>query len=265
MNGSGRLNPELRGQAKAHRLSRTVEDRHFRRRNCGQGPNHLLDNDLRRGGAGRHSDHSGVAHPFRVDFAAVGDKVARNPDLVANLAQPVGVGAVAGAHDDDDVGDLAQLAHGSLSILCRVADVANIRTHDVAEAAMQRGDHTARIVNAQRRLGNVGDRRLCVDRKLFDVLLVFDEVHGAINLPERPFDFRMPVMANEHQDAALSDVSSPLIVHLGDQRTSRVDGRKRPQLRFVFNLSRHAVGAEDRHRLPRARPPGSRRNARLST
>ena len=55
-------------------------------------------------------------------------------------------------------------------------------------------------------------------------------------------------MANEHQDTALSDVSSSLVVHLGDQRTRRVDGRKRPRLRFVFDFPRHAVGAEDRHR-----------------
>ena len=55
-------------------------------------------------------------------------------------------------------------------------------------------------------------------------------------------------MTDEHHDSALSDVPSALNMHLGDQRTSRVDGRKRSQLRFVLNFSRHAVSAENRHR-----------------
>ena len=48
-------------------------------------------------------------------------------------------------------------------------------------------------------------------------------------------------------DPTLRDVAAALIVHLGDQRTGRVDGRERARLRFVLDVSRHAMGAEDRH------------------
>src|SRR3984957_16401270 len=183
--------PKLRREAKANRLGRTVKDRHFGRRQRRQGSNHVFNDDLRRGGAGGHADDSSVANPFRVDFAAVRDKIAWNSDLVANLSQAIGVGAVAGANDDDDVGDLAQFAHGGLSILCRVADVAHIGTHDVAEAALQCGDDAPRIVDAQCRLRDVGYVSVDRDGQLLDVVFVFDEVHLAVNLPERAFDLRM--------------------------------------------------------------------------
>src|ERR1700735_2487046 len=88
--------PKLRRETKANRLGRTVKDRHFGRRQRRQGFDHLFGNDLGRGGASGHADHGGVATPFRVNFAAVRDKVAWNSDLVANLAQTVGVGAIAG-------------------------------------------------------------------------------------------------------------------------------------------------------------------------
>src|ERR1700722_16069348 len=238
--------PKFRREAKANRLGRTVKDRHFGRRERRQGSNHLLDNDLRRGGASGYADDSGVADPFRVDFAAVCDKVAWNSDLVANLAQTVGVGAVAGANDDDDVGDLAQFAHGSLSILCRVADVAHIRTHDVAEATGQCGDDAPGIVDAQCRLRDVGDRRVDRDGQLLDVFFVFDKVYLAINLPERAFDFGMPGMTDEHQHATSGNVTPALVVHFGDQRASGVEGGQRTQPRVVFNFSRALMGAEDR-------------------
>src|ERR1700722_16434136 len=239
------LIPKFRRQAEAYRLGRSVEDRHFRRPERGQGSNHVLNDHLRRRGASGHADNSGIAHPVRVDFAAVRDKVTRNPNLVADLAQTVGVGAVSSAHDNNDVGDLAQFAHGGLSILCRVANVAHIGTHDVAEATSERGDDAPRIVDAQCRLRDVGDGGVDRDGELLDVVFVFDQVYFAVDLPEGAFDFRRAVMADEHQHATPGNVPPPLVVHLRDQRASGVDGRQRPQPCVVFNFARDAMGAED--------------------
>ena len=72
-------------------------------------------------------------------------------------------------------------------------------------------------------------------------------MHLAVDLPKRALDFGMAVMADEHQHATPGDVSPPLVVHLGDQRARGVDGRQRPHLGFLLDLSRDAVGAEDGH------------------
>ena len=82
------------------------------------------------------------------DLAAVGDQIARRAVLLADLAQAVGVGAVLGADHEDNVDQLGEFAHRGLPVLRRVADVARLRPDDVGEAAMQRRDDAARVVDA---------------------------------------------------------------------------------------------------------------------
>ena len=67
---------------------------------------HIFDQLFRRRGAGGEADRLLAAHPCRIEFAAVGDQIARHAFLEADLAQPVGVRAVLGADDQDDVRDL---------------------------------------------------------------------------------------------------------------------------------------------------------------
>src|SRR5271165_1921070 len=239
---------EFRGKAKAYRLSRSVESRHFRRPDPHQGLNNVLDDVLGRRSAGRYSDNAGIAHPFCIDFAAVGHKIARKSRVLSNFTQSIGVRAISGPNHDQDVRDPRQFPHGVLPILRRVTDVADFRPRDVAEAPMQGGDHAAGVVDAQRRLSDVGDRRVGGDGKIFHVLFISDQVQFTVDLPQRPFDFRMSGMTDEDHDSALSNVPSALNMHLGDQRTSRINGGKRSQLRFVLNFARHAMSAENRHR-----------------
>ena len=121
----------------------------------------VVDQHLRRRSAG------GDARPSRapsshvgIELAAVGDQIARDAFLAADLAQAVGVGAVGGADDQDDVDELGELAHRGLAVLRRVADVARLRADDVAELLLQRRDDALGVVDAERGLGDVGDRRV---------------------------------------------------------------------------------------------------------
>ena len=47
-----------------------------------------------------------------------------------------------------------------LAILCRVADILRARPDHVLEAAVQRSDDAARVVDAERGLRHIGDRRI---------------------------------------------------------------------------------------------------------
>ena len=67
------------------------------------------------------------------ELAAVGDQIARHADFGADLAQPVGIGAVRGADHQDDVDELAQVPHRRLPVLGCIADIAGIGALNVCE------------------------------------------------------------------------------------------------------------------------------------
>ena len=92
--------------------------------------NDVLNQHLRRRGTGSDADRTRVAHPIGVKFAAIGDQIARNARLGADLAQPIGVRAILGAHDQNHIDDPAKLPHRGLPILRGIADVSDVRTHD---------------------------------------------------------------------------------------------------------------------------------------
>ena len=71
----------------------------------------VLDQHLGRGGAGSDTDGLGVLDPFRHELAAVGDEIARNAGLRADLAQAIGIGTVLGADHQDHIDVMAQFPH----------------------------------------------------------------------------------------------------------------------------------------------------------
>ena len=103
---------------------------------------------------------SASSHPFRLQLAAVGNQIARDAGLGADLAQAVGIRAVLRADHQDDIDLLAEFAHRGLAILRGVADVLGLGTDDIGEAPFQRCDDALGVVDAQRGLGDVGDRRV---------------------------------------------------------------------------------------------------------
>ena len=146
------------GKAEFDLLLDSGKRRDLDRAELAQCLDHVIDQFFGRRGAGSDSDHRSPLDPCSIELAAVREQVARHAGFDADLAQPIGIGAVLGADHQDHVGDLGQLAHGRLAVLGRIADVIDVRTHDVGEAALQRGDDRARIVDAQRGLRYVCDR-----------------------------------------------------------------------------------------------------------
>ena len=197
------------------------------------------------------SDGLGTAHPLRLELARIGNQVARLAGFDADLAQSVGVGAVPRADDEDHVGELRELAHRALAILRRITDVADVGPDDVDETLLERRDDGARIVDAQRRLRDVGDRRIAweVDRR--DVGRRLHEDDRPRDLADRALDFRMPRVADENHRAALRDVTLALAMHLGNQRTRRVEDLQLAFARLVLDRLGDAMSAEDRARAGR--------------
>src|SRR5207244_11377391 len=115
----------------------------------------------------------------------VGDQVGGNAGFNANLAQTIRVRAVLGADDEDHVDQLGQFEEGSLAVLCRVTDVLRPRTDDVLETAEERRDDSFGIVNTERGLGHVGDRRILRKIKPIYVRFGLHEDHGPGDLSQR--------------------------------------------------------------------------------
>ena len=108
---------------------------------------------------------------------------------------------------------LAKVPDGRLPVLRGIADVACFRPNDVSEPALEGFDRRSRVVNAQRRLRDVGNRRIVRHIEPFDVVAVFDKVNGAGNPPERSFDLHIPGVAD--QDDSTAERRIPLCLRCG--------------------------------------------------
>ena len=101
--------------------------------------------------------------PGRIELAAVGDQVARHAFLEADLAQPVGIGAVLGADHQQQIDDIAKLAHGRLAVLGGIADVRDVRALTSRGNAPGGRRSCPGVVDAERRLGHIGHGRIVRD------------------------------------------------------------------------------------------------------
>jgi hypothetical protein len=116
---------------------------------------------------------------------------------------------------------------------------------------MQCGNDAARVVDAQGRLRHIGDRRVGRNVERIDIGFGLHQGHGIGNLAHCAFDLRMSGMTDENEPAPLRHIALALIVHLGDQRTGRVQDGKLPRSRLLLDAFGHAVGTEDGDRVRR--------------
>ena len=198
-----------------------------------------------RRGAGGDADGSDALDPARVERVGIGNEIGGHALLGGDLAQAVGVRAVGGADDEDDVDIERQLARGVLAVLRRVADVLGIGADDGGEALAQRIDDRAGVVDAERRLGDEGELGRVAHGEVGDFLGAGDEMDLAVDPPHGAFDLGMPGMADEDDLAPLIGIALPLAVHLGDQRAGGVDHRQVAPGGGVLDRAGDAMGAED--------------------
>ena len=133
-------------------------------------------------------------------------------------------------------------------MLRRIADIRDVRPFEVAEPRLECGDHAARIVDAERRLGHVGNRRIVRQLEPRDVLDCRDEMNRRTDLSHGSFDFGMACMADQDQRPATRHVSLALGVDLRHQRAGGIQHRKTARYRLVDDRLGDSMGTEDRHR-----------------
>ena len=112
-------------------------------------------------------------------------------------------------------------------------------------------DDALGVVDAERGLRHVGDRRIGREIELVDVLLVLHQHDRRRDLAHRAFDFRMAGMADQDQLAALADIALALVVHLGDQRAGGVEHRQAARAGLLLDALGDAVRGEHRHGVRR--------------
>ena len=170
-----------------------------------------------------------------------------------HFLQAVRIRTVRGADDEHQVNVARDLLHRLLSIVCRVADILEFRSPQAGIALSERGNEVARIVDAERRLRDVRDGRTGRHRQPLDVEHVRHHVNGLRHLADSADDFVVAGMANEHYRQALAHEALHLQVHLGNQRTRRVDDLEVAAARFALDRRSDAVSAEDGYGTARYR------------
>ena len=114
------------------------------------------------------------------------------------------------------------------------------------KAALQRGDDLARVVDRQRRLGDVGERRVGGKLERFDLADRADQRRRAGGqLAHRADHFRVAGMADQQHVTAALVMDLRLAMDLGHQRAGRVDGEQVARLRLLRHRLGDAVGGED--------------------
>ena len=90
---------QLSGKPEFHLLLDSGKYRYLDRSSATQRLEHVVDQCLGRGGASGNPDRIGILDPCRVQFASVGDQVARYSLFFAYLAQAIRIGAILGTDD----------------------------------------------------------------------------------------------------------------------------------------------------------------------
>ncbi len=211
--------------------------------------NDLLHQQLRSRGARRYAHGQFAGEPLRAQVLGPVDQIARHPGTIGELAQPVGVGTAARAHDQEDIALPEELFHSVLAVLGGVADVLAPRRRELRESPPQRRHHFRRVIHRQRGLGHEGEAVWIADRERVDVGTGLDQVdapaEAGIEAPHRALNFRVPRMPDEDDVAPLTGVALHLHVHLGHQGTRGIEDGERPALRLVLHRAGNAVRGKD--------------------
>jgi len=137
-----------------------------------------------------------------------------------------------------------------LAVRGRVADVLAAWRLHLWETALQRRDDRGGVVDGQRGLREEGEVRGVGGGEALGILDRLDQRHRAFrDLAERADHLGMPGMADEHDVPPLRDQPLGLAVHLGYQRTGRIEIFETTRLRVERYRFGNAVRREHDRRI----------------
>src|SRR5262249_30249120 len=91
---------------------------------------HFLHQSLRRRRPGRHADRLDPIEPLLLKFGDVVDQITGHAHVGPDLAQTTRIRAVHRPDHEQEIDLAAQIAHGTLPVLGRVADVSHVKADD---------------------------------------------------------------------------------------------------------------------------------------
>jgi len=200
-------------------------------------------------GAGGDRDRAHAGERAPIDLLCARDELG---DLAAfalgDFAQALGIRRI-GRPDDDRRLDHCRGALDRLLPVGRgVADVAPRRRMDLREARLERRDDFARVVERERRLRDIGERRVGVETHRLDLA---DRTHqgrrARRQLPHRADHFGVAGVADENHVTPAPEMDLRLAVDLGHQRAGGVDGEEAARARLLVDGLGDAVGRENHH------------------
>ena len=116
----------------------------------------FFDQRFRCRGACRNADAVHLFEPAVVYVAGVGDQVRRDASALAQIAQTIGIRAVVGANDQQQVDSFTQFFYRILAVLGGVADVVFARAFNFWKTETQGVNDSGSVVHGEGCLGHVG-------------------------------------------------------------------------------------------------------------
>src|SRR3954451_16037436 len=236
------------GQHEAHVLAQHLELRDVLRAARAEEGEEALHELLGRARAGRDADRALAREPLVADLGLVVDQVGLGPEVARDVDEALGVGGVLGADDQHEVAHRGHLLDRRLAIRRGVADVVRAGPGDARELLTQAVDDGARLVDGQRRLGDVRDALGIADLERVDVRLGLDEDDVLGRLAHRALDLLVARVADEDDRVALGGELLGLHVHLGHERAGGVEREEVARRGLGVDGGGDAVGGEDRGR-----------------
>ena len=133
---------------------------------------------------------------------------------------------------------------------------------DVREAALQHVDDLSRLVDRERGLRDVCDRRVSWKLERFCVLDGLDEHRRVRGLAHRPDDLFVTGMSDQDDAPSFCRIAPRLHVHLGHERAGGVDRRLPADARRARRRTGQRRGPRARGSLPAERPSRPRQRSR---
>ena len=143
------------------------------------------------------------------------------------------------------------MRHGLLPVLRGVADVVLRRRGDLGKPLLQPGDDAVGVVDAERRLREVGHLAFVGHFERGHVFGRLDQDDRLGRLAHRADHFVVPFVADEQDRVAGLGVLDRLQVDLGHERAGGVDRPQVPLAGHAADFRRNAVGGEQQRRPAR--------------
>src|ERR1700721_4487686 len=118
---------------------------------------------------------------------------------------------------------MRNILHRDLPVLCRIADVLRVRTHDIWEFILERLNHVPRLIERQGGLGQVSDTVGIRNNQIRNLLNGRDDLRHVRSLALRAFNLVVVAVSDQHQRITLLRKLDRLNVDLRYKRAGRIN------------------------------------------